>query len=505
MNAPNLSKITIVGGGTAGWMAAVAINQACKRAHTKVEVIESEEIGTVGVGEATIPTIRLFNNDIHIDEVEMIKKTNGSFKLGIQFCDWQKKGTNFFHGFGDYGINEGPNSTLNMWTRFHKDPEVGSFDDQSMAAVMATLNRFAGPTNDKRSPLSLYNYAFHFDAALYAGLLRDKAIAEGVTRTEGRIVDVKLRANDGFIEKLVLSDGREIEGDMFVDCSGFIGLLTDKALKNPMVDYSHILPVNGAWAVPCESIEPLTPYTRATALEAGWQWRIPLQSRIGNGYVFASDFMSEQEALDRLMNNLDGKPLAEPRLIRFKTGRREKFWVKNCVAIGLSSGFVEPLESTAISLIQGAITRLITRLPRMDFNPHLAVEFNRVQALEYDRIRDFIIMHYCLSERNDSEFWRYMKNIDIPETLKYKIDTFREVGVVPLLDLESFVGPSWMALFVGMGLIPQRVDPLLDGFDQAELKAKVILRAKALKETALKLPSHQQFIDQYCKSPLVTA
>ena len=497
-----LKKILIVGGGTAGWMAACALNQALRHTTTRVELIESDDIGTVGVGEATVPTIRDFNRDIGLNEVEFMKATQGTFKLGIEFEDWRRKGTRFFHGFGDFVVNAGPFSTLNQWlvARETAGTEAGELDDYHMAAVLARANRFSAPDKDARSPLHYFNYAFQFDAGLYALLLKTKAQAEGVVRHEGRVTGVSQHPESGFIESVTLSDGRVLAADLFIDCSGFIALLAGKTLAEPYLDYSHWLPVDRAWAVPCEPAGELTPYTRATALDAGWKWRIPLQHRTGNGHVFSSAHIGEDEARQRLLDGLDGKALAEPRLLKFRTGRRERFWTRNCVAIGLSSGFVEPLESTSISLIQGGITRLITMLPDMDFNPALAAEYNRVQALEFDRIRDFIIAHYALSQRDDSPFWRDMRAMALPDTLQYKIETFRETGLVALTSEETFVTASWQSILVGQGLLPKRLDPVMRTQKRAEVVSAMKLRRSALAQAAERLPGHAAFIDHFCKA-----
>ncbi|MEE3623615.1 tryptophan halogenase family protein [Nitrospirillum sp. BR 11752] len=499
MTVPNqgpLRRILIVGGGTAGWMAACALNQAVRAGGTRVELVESDAIGTVGVGEATVPPIRQFNQDIGLDEATFIKATQGTFKLGIEFQDWRATGTRFFHGFGDYIVNAGPFSTLNHWlvARDLVGEAAGDFDAYHMAAVMARAGRFAAPDNDPRSPYHYFNYAFHFDAGLYARLLRTKAEAEGVTRHEGRIVATDLHPETGHIRSVRLDDGRVLSADLFIDCSGFIALLADKALEERFIDYGHWLPVDRAWAVPCASLGPPSPYTRATALEAGWQWRIPLQHRTGNGYVFSTAHVTEDAARARLLANLDGQALDEPRLLRFRTGRRERFWARNCVAIGLSSGFVEPLESTSISLIQGGITRLISLLPDLSFNPGLAAEYNRVQALEFDRIRDFIILHYALTQRDDTAFWRERGGMALPDTLAYRIETFRETGHVVLLNEETFVAPSWQALFIGLGLIPKRRDPLMAAQRREEIIETLRLRRTSLASAAQRLPTHAAFL-----------
>ncbi|MDE1145923.1 MAG: tryptophan 7-halogenase [Azospirillaceae bacterium] len=499
-----LRRILIVGGGTAGWMAACALNQAVRVAGTQVHVVESDAIGTVGVGEATLPGIRQFNQDIGLDEAAFLKATQGTYKLGIQFPDWRAKDTRFFHGFGDFIVNTGPFSTLNHWLVARDlagEAAVGSLDAYHMAAVMAEAGRFTTPEDDPRSPYHYFSYAYHFDATLYARLLRAKAEGEGVTRHEGRIVGTDRDPETGFIQAVRLDDGRELTADLFIDCSGFVSLLAGQALAEPFVDYGHWLPVDRAWAVPCASHGPLLPYTRATALEGGWRWRIPLQHRTGNGYVFSSAHVSEEEARQRLLDGLDGEVLAEPRLLRFRTGRRARCWVGNCVAIGLASGFVEPLESTAISLIQGGITRLIGLLPDLSFNPALAVEYNRVQALEFDRIRDFIILHYALTQRDDTPFWRERREMALPDSLASRIETFRETGHVVLLNEESFLTPSWQALFIGLGLIPRRRDPLMAAQKRVDVVESLRLRRTSLANAAARLPTQAEFLARRPERP----
>lgn len=501
MTEAPIRKVLIVGGGTAGWMAACALNQALRHTGTRVEVVESEDIGTVGVGEATVPTIRDFNRDIGIDEPTFLKATQGTFKLGIQFCDWRERGTDFFHGFGDYVVNTGPFSTLNHWLvcRDRDAQAAGRLENYHMAAVLAEHARFTAPGPDPRSPLHYFAYAYHFDAGLYARLLRDKAEREGVVRHEGRIQQVTLDPETGFIRHVTLADGRVIEADLFIDCSGFSALLARGALDGPWLDYSHWLPVDRAWAVRAESVGPLLPYTRATALEAGWAWRIPLRSRTGHGYVFSSAFTDEDTARQRLLQTLEGPAQAEPRLLRFKTGRLERFWDKNCVAIGLASGFVEPLESTSISLIQGGVTRLISLIPNQGFNQRLAREYNRVQALEFDRIRDFIIMHYALTQRDDTPFWRHMREMALPDTLLDKIETFRETATVPLINEETFVTASWQSLFIGLGLLPRRLDPLMSAQPAGEAMDALQMRRTAMARAAQTAPMHTDYIDRIIK------
>jgi tryptophan halogenase len=492
-----LRKILVVGGGTAGWMAACAINQAVKVTGAIVELIESDQIGTVGVGEATVPSIRRFNQDIGVDEPAFIAATQGTFKLGIEFRGWTGPGSRFFHGFGDFVVNDGPFSTLNHWLVARDlagEAAVGSFDAYHMAAVAAYAGRFAAPDPDPRSPGHYMSYAFHFDAGLYARFLRSKAEREGVVRHEGRISAVDRHPESGFIEQVRLADGRVLTADLFVDCSGFASLLAGKALGEPFLDFGHWLPVDRAWAVPCASAGPLLPYTRATAQPAGWQWRIPLQHRTGNGYVFSSAHLDEDAAREQLLAGLDGEVLDDPRLLKFRTGRRQRFWIGNCVAVGLSSGFVEPLESTSISLVQGGISRLIAMLPDRDFNPRLADEYNRIQALEFDRIRDFIILHYAVARRDDGAFWRDVGMMTLPDSLAERIETFRETGQVVLLNEETFLTPSWQALFIGLGLHPKRRDPLMAAQERTETLDMLRLRRSSLAAAAARMLRHEDVI-----------
>jgi len=504
-NAPDapLGRILIVGGGTAGWMTAAALARlfqpGIRSGAVRVQLVESAEIGTVGVGEATVPTIRPFNATLGIDEVSFMRATHGTFKLGIEFCGWRTGDKPFFHGFGDYESNDGPYSTLNHWLYLcGRGEDPGHFDACSPAAVMARHNRFSAPVKDPHSPLSHFNYAFHFDAALYARFLRQRAEGDGVIRHEGRITSITRNAETGDIEDVRLSDGRAIGADLFIDCSGFVALLSDGALKVPFVDYGHWLPVDRAWAVPSQNAPgALTPYTRATAREAGWQWRIPLQHRMGNGYVFSSAHISEDAARERLMGALEGDALAEPRLLKFRTGRRKTFWEKNCVAIGLSSGFIEPLESTSIQLIQNGITRLISLMPGAVANPALRHEYNRLQAQEFDRVRDFIICHYALSDRKDTDFWRDVTTMSLPDELVEKLETFRETGTLPLFEQESFFLPSWLAVMTGLGHLPRRAGPLLAIHDPATIRRTLTNWKSNIEQSVSNLPDHAAFLERY--------
>jgi tryptophan halogenase len=494
-----IKSVVICGGGSAGWMTAAALSNAMPHG-CAITLIESEEIGTVGVGEATIPPIKLFNQTLGLDEAEFMRRTQGSFKLGIQFVDWAKLGHRYFHPFGTFGRPFDIVSVHHYWQRAHEAGKAGSLDDYCMAWAAASACRFAPPIADQRHVLSTYDYAYHFDAGLYARFLREYAEKRGVKRIEGKIADAQLHSASGFVENVQLQDGRRFEGELFIDCSGFRGLLIEGALKTGYDDWTHWLPCDRALAVPSANTGDFTPYTRSTARSAGWQWRIPLQHRTGNGYVYSSQYITDDEAAATLLANLDGKALAEPRPLRFVTGRRRKMWNRNVIAIGLASGFLEPLESTSIHLIQANIAKLLAFFPDRDFDPLVSDEFNRIAANEVERIRDFIILHYHLNQqRQDSELWRYCANMAIPDTLQEKIQHFRRHGRLVQRESDLFGPPSWLAVHIGQFNMPQRPDPLIDyrGVDALPWLAKL---RESLAAAAAQLPTHQQYIDKFCKA-----
>lgn len=499
-----LKTIVIVGGGSAGWMTAAALSHAVGQACT-ITLIESEAIGTVGVGEATIPPIRHFNHRLGIDEATFVRATQGSFKLGIEFVDWGKLGHSYFHPFGQYGAEFDQVPFYHHWMRESLGGQVdGPIDDFSMCWAMAKAGKFTHPSTDRRQIQSTFDYAYHFDAGLYAAFLRQFAEARGVRRLEGRVVDVSLRGEDGFIEAVTLENGEQVSGEFFIDCSGFRGLLIEDALGAGYDNWQHWLPCDRAVAVPSERGD-FTPYTRSTAKAAGWQWRIPLQHRTGNGYVHCSQFISEDEASAELLASLDGKPLADPRTLRFVTGKRREFWKRNCVAIGLSAGFMEPLESTSLHLIQYGILRLIALLPDAAMSPLLAREYNAQTSTEYERIRDFLILHYKAGERDDSELWRYCAAMPIPDSLQYKIDHFREHGMLVADERELFANPSWIAVYLGQGIVPTRAPALAqmrDGVPVAERMAQI---AGAMEAAVAAMPSHGEFVARHCAAPPLAA
>ena len=500
MNSNNIQKVLIVGGGTAGWMSAAYLSQALGKGY-QIQLIESDEISTVGVGEATIPPILNFNRALGIDENEFIKATQATFKLGIQFNNWGALGESYIHGFGAMGHNTGFVDFHHFWLKMYLAGKVDRIDDYSINLLAAEQNKFARASKEiKNSPLEDIGHAFHFDAGLYAAFLRKYCEKKGILRTEGKIDAVQTHPENGFVQSVTMQNGDIHYADLFIDCSGFRGLLIEQTLQSGYDDWSHWLPCDSALAVPCESVSPLLPYTRSTAHSAGWQWRIPLQNRIGNGHVFCSQFMGEDQARQILLNNLDGKPLAEPRLLRFITGKRKKFWNKNVVAIGLSSGFMEPLESTSIHLIQKGISRLGAFFPNNGFNKPDIDEFNRQSELEFEQIRDFIILHYHATKREDSDFWNYCRTMPIPDSLQQKIDLFRTNGRIFRFNNELFSEVSWFQVMFGQGIQPQSYHPFVDNKSE-EIIEKMIADVKRVMHGVVNImPTHEEFIAKNCKA-----
>ena len=479
-------------------MTAAALARLVAPSGVQITLVESEAIGTVGVGESTLPHIRAFNERLGIDEAAFMKATRATFKLGIQFENWGQIGGSYIHPFGDYGAPGGEAPFHHYWLRGRELGDVGPIDDYSLPVVAAREGRFAPPSDDPRSLLSTYRYAYQFDATLYARFLRGMAETEGVRRIEGRIQNVAQDGESGAITKVTLDDGRQIEGDLFVDCSGFRALLIEQTLKAGFTDWSHWLPCDRAVALPCESDQPTVPYTRATALEAGWQFRIPLQHRVGNGYVYCSSYISDDEAARVLVSKLDGKAQQDPRFLRFMTGRRKKQWNRNVVAIGLASGFLEPLESTSIHLIQVAITTLLELFPETGCAQADQDEYNRVMDLEFERIRDFLVLHYHATQRDDSAFWRDKAAAPIPDSLAYKMELFRDRGMVVKYRDGFFLEPSWLAVYLGQNILPRGYDPMADSIDPGEAARKLAELKAAVRRTAESMPAHQAFIERFC-------
>lgn len=493
-----LKTILIVGGGSSGWMAAALLSHLFQGLY-KIRLVESEDIGTVGVGEATIPAIKKFNELLELDEAHFMRLTKGSFKLGIQFNNWDRIGSSYIHGFGVIGQDLGWLRCHQYWLKMRLQGEAGDFANLSINTAAALKNKFMPARPDMGdSPIAHIAHAYHFDAGLYARYLRTYSEERGVIRTEGKITDVALRSDDGFVEAVTLDSGERIAADLFIDCSGFRGLLTEAAMQTGYEDWTHWLPCDRALAVPCSRSDNFTPYTKATAHGAGWQWRIPLQHRTGNGHVFSSKYMDEAEAERILLSNLDGEQLAEPNRIRFVTGKRKKVWNKNCVAVGLAAGFLEPLESTSLYLIQSSLIRLIRLFPDGGFDQANIDEFNRQTDFEYERVRDFIILHYKATQRDDTPFWRYCRDMEVPATLQRKIDLFRVNGRIFREDEELFGEESWIQVLLGQGIIPQGYDPLVDVRSEPQIVQYLGNIENVIGKCVDVMPSHADFVARYC-------
>lgn len=501
MQDVNVKEIVIVGGGTAGWMAASALSILLKNPQIRIRLIESEQIGTVGVGEATIPHIRYFNQLLGLNEPDFLKKTNATFKIGIEFVNWGQIGESYFHSFSPYGVNMDGIHFHHYWLRHAMKEGAPPPDEYNLHCLASKRNLFAHPKPELRgSPLGTIEYAFQFDAGLYAKYMRSVAESRGVQRTEGKVVDVTKRGEDGFIESVTLESGDVIEGDLFIDCSGFRGLLIEQALETGYDDWSHYLPCNRAVAQGCELDGPPIPYTRATAHKAGWQWRIPLQSRLGNGHVYCGDYISDDEAYAQLKSGLDGKPMGDPKFLRFTTGVRKKAWNKNVIALGLSAGFLEPLESTSIHLIQTAVARLMTNFPDKRFNQSDIDYYNRKTMLEFEQVRDFLILHYCATQRTDSEFWNYVRTMELPETLQERIDIYLENGRLYRENNELFSENSWFAVFEGQNLRPKRYHPVIDNMSDEMLDRRMNDVRRTMHKCLEAYEDHQTYLHKLCSS-----
>jgi tryptophan halogenase len=502
MSERRVTQITIVGGGTAGWMTAAALSKVLNSDYT-IRLIESDEIGIVGVGEATIPQIKLYNNTLDLDEGDFVRKTQGTFKLGIQFVDWTRIGDRYIHGFGTIGQERGLIPFHHYWLKLHLQGKAADIGAYSINTAASVAGKFLNTAKVENSPLSSVAYAYHFDAGLYARFLRNYAEARGVRRTEGKIVGTQLRPEDGYVDHVQLDSGEKVGGDLFIDCSGFRGLLIEQALHTGYDDWTHWLPCNRAMAVPSENVVPPTPYTRSTARTAGWQWRIPLQHRTGNGYVYSSNYISDDEAAATLLKNLEGRALADPRPLRFVTGKRKKLWNKNVVAIGLSSGFMEPLESTSIHLIQTTIARLVSFFPDEGFSPMLIDRFNRQSTFEWERIRDFLILHYHATERDDTPFWNYCRTMSVPDALRENMELFRESGRFYRESDELFAVTSWVQVMLGQRLIPRTYHPMVDLLSDRELHEFVDGMKALMDRCVAAMPRHEEFIARTCAAPKV--
>lgn len=501
MKDNQIKNIVILGGGTAGWMAAAALSTIMGRVGTQVTLVESETIGTIGVGEATIPQIALFNELLGIDENDFMKRTQATFKLGIEFVNWGRMGESYLHPFGGYGVDMEGIHFHHFWRKAKAmNANLPSLSDYNLQASAALRNKFTRPLNIERSPLQKIFYAFQFDAGLYAKFLREVSVSRGTKRIEGKVVSVGQNSKNGHIQSLTLENGEVVNGDFFIDCTGFIGLLIEKTLNAGYKDWSDMLPVNHAVACACIQDEDPIPYTRATAKKAGWQWRIPLQHRLGNGYVFSDKFLNPDMAEKELMESLEGTPLASPKHIKFTTGHRKKFWNKNCLSLGLAAGFMEPLESTSIHLIQTGLSRLMSQFPDKNFNQKDIDYYNKRTEDEYIRIRDFLILHYKASIRNDTPFWQYIQDMPLPDKLREKMELYKENGRIFREDNELFNETSWLAVMHGQGLRPKSYHPVADVLSDEEVAMRLADIHNSVVKSADYMPTHIDYIRQNCKA-----
>lgn len=492
MKNNKIQKVVIAGGGTAGWMAAAAISKLLGK-NLDITLVESDEISTVGVGEATIPTLQYFHQLLNINEAEFLKETHGTFKLGISFEGWRDVNEDYLHAFGVTGKDCWAAGFQHFWTKGRQKGIASEFGDYCLEKVTASAEKFAHLPNNG------LNYAYHIDATRYGQYLRKISEKHGTKRVEGKIKDVNLDADTGFIQSLTLESGKTIDGDLFLDCTGQRALLIEGALHTGFEDWSHWLPCDSAIAVQTESTGSIKPYTRSIAHEFGWQWRIPLQHRVGNGMVFCSKYVSDEQALEVLEKNLVGEKLTKPLVIKYRTGTRRKHWNKNCVAVGLSSGFLEPLESTSIHLIQQSIVRLMRMFPQNAIEQSDIDEFNLQTKFDTATTRDFIILHYSVTNRKDSPFWRHCRNMPIPESLAHRIKLFKETGRVFRKNNELF-DDSWMQVMIGQGLLPESYHTIVDNMGDDELKRFLDHIKTNVDNTVKQLPPHEAFIERFCKA-----
>lgn len=492
-NTNAVRNISIIGGGTAGWMTAAALAKVLEDTSCVITLVESEQIGTVGVGEATLPHLRYFNQRLGIEEPEFMQRVNATYKLGIEFVNWGQQGDAYIHPFGDFGSPINGIPFHHYWLHARNQGLQNPIGDYSLPVAVCQQNKFAFPAQDN-SLESTYSFAYHIDAGLYAKYLREYCEARGVIRQEGKVIKVNQDAETGFVSSVEIDSGVTVQGDLFVDCSGFRGLLIEQTLNTGYEHWKHWLPCDRAVAIPCKTSEQPIPYTRATADKAGWRWRIPLQHRVGNGHVYCSDFISDDEAERSLREGLDGEPEAEANFLRFSTGRRKQMWNKNVVAIGLSGGFLEPLESTGIHLIQLGIMKLIEFFPNKQMDNAYVSEFNRVMRMEIERIKDFLILHYNATERDDTEFWNYVRTMSLPDELQRKMDLFRRTGHVVKYQEGLFLEPSWVAVYLGQRALPCAVDSRVERFDLAQIQPQLDKLKAQIDASVNAMPNHMQAI-----------
>jgi len=504
MTDTQIREIAIIGGGTAGWMAAVSLAKFLGNTGVRIRLVESEQIGTVGVGEATVPPILDFIRQLGIDEDEIVREIKATFKLGIGYRDWTRPGDFYFHPFGPTGAGMGSVPFSAYWLKMFREGKADRLETYSIQAMAALGGRFSRPVHAPGTPLNKIAYALHFDASLFAGYLRRFAEARGVERIEGKVRNVSLRLDDGFIDSVSLESGETISADLFIDCSGFRGLLIEQALKTGYEDWTQWLPCDRALAVPTAGTGAPPAYTLVTAREAGWQWRIPLQHRTGSGHIYSSAFMSDDKAADVLMANLESKPLADPMPLRFTPGRRRKAWNKNCVALGLAAGFLEPLEATSIHMIQRGIFMLLKFFPDRNFETADIDRYNKIFEFEFGRVRDFLLMHYTQTQR-EGDFWAYCRNLPLTDSLQEKIELFRSRGRILREDTELFPIQSWLSVMIGQGIVPRGHDPMTNTLDEPKILANLETLRTQVQSSADAMPTHQAFIDKNCSAMTVPA
>jgi tryptophan halogenase len=492
----SLKKIVILGGGTSGWIAAAMLAAQLRRDLFEIELVESDEISSVGVGESTIPPVVRLITSLGIDEAEFIRETQACYKLGIKFVDWRTKNQSYFHPYGAIGQRIAAQDFYQCWLKATKAGVEYPLQDFSPCSVMAAQGRFFLPSQSVNTPIGGAGYAIHLDAKQVAAYLRRYAEARGVVRSEGNFVQAE-QNEKGFISALLLADGHRIEGDFFIDCTGFKALLIDGAMATGFEDWSHYLPCDRAIVVKTQAAGTRAPYTTATARKAGWAWRIPLRNSTGHGYVYSSRFCTDAEAKTTLFSHLDAPRINDPRVIHFTPGRREAFWKNNCLALGLAGGFVEPLESTAIHLITRGMDYFLRYFPRVDCDPSLQREYNRRMAAEYQEVRDFIVLHYCTSERTDTEFWRWCREMSLPDSLAERVELFKAQGIVREEADDLFRAASWQSVFEGMGIRPADYSPRVDNIELAHINENLQLARSAILNMVKTLPTHDEYLDHH--------
>lgn len=503
MEQINICKsVIIVGGGTAGWMTAASLSYRLKSLGIKIILVESPDISTIGVGEATVPSIKNYFSSLDLDVSNLMKETNATFKLGIEFDGWKSKGHSFFHPFGRYGVTAQSVGFQHLFQNLKNNYKHTELKQYSLGTQLAYLNKFGMQNPSPQNDFEYFDWAIHFDAHLFAKYLAKLSISNGVEHIQAKVNEITKDELNGNIKTITLDNGQKLSAELFIDCTGIRSLLLQGAMETGYNDWGNFLFCNRAVAIGCEhkNKKSITPYTRSQAQSSGWTWRIPLQNRIGNGYVYSSNYIDDNAALDRLLMEIDGGPINQPNFVKYTTGHAKKVWNKNCLAIGLSAGFLEPLESTSIALIQMAIDKLIEFWPSSDFDERVISEYNRISVLEYERIRDFIILHYKLNNRENEDFWNDCRNMEIPDTLRHKIDLFKSRGHFVQYDWESFFVPSWHCMYEGFGVEIENIDPRSSFININELKQTSNFIKEDIKNISNHYPTHVEFIKENCAS-----